>query len=119
MSKMSDRQYLREEQYKDSSNLDARIQLHTRFSTNPYNLFLWIFDHFELPEHARILEVGCGPGHLWRSNLHRVPVGWEITLSDFSTGMVQEARESLSHCGHPFMFSVLDVQQLPFEAGMY
>lgn len=35
MFKLSDRQYLLTEQYQSASNLNARIQLHTRFSTNP------------------------------------------------------------------------------------
>ena len=36
MSKFTDQQYLKTDQYKDSSNLDARVEIHKRFSTNPY-----------------------------------------------------------------------------------
>ncbi len=39
-------------QYRDASNLEARIALHERFSTNPYGLPRWIFDHFELQDEA-------------------------------------------------------------------
>ena len=40
-------------QYRDASKLNARIALHERFSTNPYGLQAWIFDHFELPDDAK------------------------------------------------------------------
>ena len=52
------------EQYCDPSNLNARIALHERFSTNPRNLPLWIFDQLKLPDDARVLEIGCGTGGL-------------------------------------------------------
>jgi hypothetical protein len=81
-SRLSDSTYLREQQYKDASNLNARIELHRRFSTNRYSLFRWIFDHLlaALGPEARILDVGCGPAQLWKRNLDRLPPGWQITL---------------------------------------
>jgi len=36
MTDMIDQTYLRTDQYKDSSNFNARLQIHERFSTNPY-----------------------------------------------------------------------------------
>src|SRR5919107_6315953 len=82
-------------QYRDASKLNARIALHERFSTNPYGLQAWVFDHFELPDEASILDVGCGPGLLWKKNLDRLPGRWNITLMDASPGMVAEAEDSL------------------------
>ena len=101
-------------QYRDASQLNARITLHERFSTNTHGLQLWIFDHFDLPDRARILEVGCGPGPLWKNNLDRLPEGWNITLTDASRGMVAEAGANL---GSDLRFEsrVADVQRLPFE----
>ena len=101
-------------QYRDASNLEARIALHERFSTNPYGLPRWIFDHFELPDEATILEVGCGPGVLWTGNLDLLPTGWTATLTDASPGMVAEAEARLGSGGR-FEFLVADVQELPFE----
>ena len=46
MPKLTDQTYLLTEQYRDGSNLNARISLHARFSTNPYGWFLWVFDQF-------------------------------------------------------------------------
>ena len=104
--------YLRDQQYRDASNLNARIEVHRRFSTNAYPWALWVFDQFELPETARVLEVGCGPGSLWQGNRDRIPAGWQITLSDFSAGMLAEARSNLDQ---RFSFQQADIQQLPFD----
>lgn len=116
MSKRTNQTYLRTEQYKNSSNLNARAQLHARFHTNPYNWFLWVFDQFELPPHAHLLELGCGPGRLWTDNLARIPAGWKITLSDFSPGMVEEAQRNLAS-SDSFDFKLIDAQEIPFEDG--
>lgn len=50
-----DREFVKR-QYRDASRLNARIGLHERFSTNPQGLQAWVFDHFDIPEEASILE---------------------------------------------------------------
>jgi ubiquinone/menaquinone biosynthesis C-methylase UbiE len=105
-------------QYRDASNLNTRIALHERFSTNSYGLPRWIFDQFELPKQSRILEVGCGPGRLWTENLDRLPEGWSITLTDASPGMVSEAEARLGS-DRRFEFRVADAQELSFEDESY
>ena len=115
MSRFSDPNYLLTEQYPDATNLNARIALHQRFSTNPYGWHRWVFDQFNLAPDSRILELGAGPGYLWRENLDRVPAGWDITLSDFSPGMVAEAKRALAGSGRPFRLEVIDAQSVPFN----
>ena len=102
------------EQYKDGSNLSARIRLHQRFSTNRYGLMRWMFDHFRIPENASVLELGCGTGILWRSPV-QVPPGWRVILTDMSDGMIRETRANLARLGHPFSFAQADAQALPFR----
>jgi ubiquinone/menaquinone biosynthesis C-methylase UbiE len=114
MSRIADQAYLREQQYPNASNLNDRIQIHARFSTNGYGWHEWIFDQLNLPERARVLELGCGPGRLWLANLARIPSDWDITLSDFSPGMLDEARRNLARSGRPFAFEVVDAQAIPF-----
>jgi 2-polyprenyl-3-methyl-5-hydroxy-6-metoxy-1,4-benzoquinol methylase len=58
-----DREFVKR-QYRDASRLNTRIGLHERFSTDPQGLQAWVFDHFDLPEEASILDVGCGSGLL-------------------------------------------------------
>lgn len=115
MAGMTDQSYLLNEQYKDASNLNARFQLHARFSVNKRGWNRWVFDQFRIAPGSRILELGCGPGKLWLSNLDRIADDWQITLSDFSPGMLQEARQNLSHNRHHFAFQVIDAQSIPFD----
>ncbi|HEX6035939.1 MAG TPA: methyltransferase domain-containing protein, partial [Anaerolineales bacterium] len=116
MSKFTDQQYLTTDQYRDASNLDARVVIHKRFSTNPYGWMTWVFDRLlKLPEDAKILELGCGPGYLWKENINRIPAGWRITLSDLSSGMLDAAWRNLVVTGRAFQFREIDAQAIPFE----
>jgi SAM-dependent methyltransferase len=115
---LSDPQYLAG-QYRDAANLNARIALHRRFSTNTYGWLRWVFDRLTLPAECRILEVGCGPGDLWRENANRIPREWEITLSDLSPGMLEQARTNLSATGRKFLFESADAQAIPYAGGEF
>ncbi|MCU0519452.1 MAG: class I SAM-dependent methyltransferase [Anaerolineae bacterium] len=68
-----------------------------------------------LPEHARILELGCGPGDLWAINRPRIPAGWELTLTDASPGMVEAAQRKLVDLKPAPTLKVVDAQSLPFD----
>lgn len=116
MSKFTDQQYLKTDQYRDSSNLDARVMIHRRFSTNSYGWFKWVFDVVaKTPDNARILELGCGPGYLWKENISRIPAGWNVTLSDLSSGMLDAAWRNLVVTGRAFKFEEIDAQSIPYK----
>ena len=116
MSKFTDQNYLKTDQYKDSSNLNARALIHQRFSTNPYSWFKWVFDVLlKLPANAKILELGCGPGYMWKDNANRIPAAWDITLSDLSSGMLDSAWRNLVITGRNYKFKEIDAQHIPFE----
>lgn len=116
MSKFTDQEYLKTDQYKDSVNLDARVAIHQRFSTNPYGWMNWVFDRLlKLPEDANLLELGCGPGYLWKENANRIPAGWRITVSDLSPGMLDAAWRNLVVTGRTFKFKEVDAQSIPYE----
>jgi ubiquinone/menaquinone biosynthesis C-methylase UbiE len=106
------------EQYRDSANLDARVRLHERFSTNTYGWHPWVFDQCGLMPDQRVLEIGCGPGHLWRNNLQRLPERLEITLSDLSDGMLVEARRTIGE-NPQFRYVASDAQELPFDKARF
>jgi ubiquinone/menaquinone biosynthesis C-methylase UbiE len=105
------------EQYQDSSNFRKRIALHARFGTNRYSFYRWLFDQFDLSSVSTILELGCGPGFLWRQNADRLPTNMTIVASDFSHGMVREARASLGSKAGTANFCQLDATLLPFKTG--
>lgn len=115
----NDPAYLHDDQYRNSANLRARIALHEGFSTNPYPWLRWVFDQFALPATARVLEVGCGPATLWQKNAERIPPDWQITLSDFSAGMLADAQRTLADVAHHFTLREANIQELPFADGAY
>jgi SAM-dependent methyltransferase len=114
---ITDRDYLRGEQYQQPDNLRARITLHERFSTSPIGWYSWLFDHYEFHPQARILEIGCGPGDMWENNQERVPGDWQLTLTDLSEGMVSKARQKLTNL--PVRFCCADADILPFPENSF
>jgi ubiquinone/menaquinone biosynthesis C-methylase UbiE len=114
-SDMVNQDYLLHEQYKDASNFNARLRIMQSLNAKPYAWYPWIFSLLKMAPHSRVLELGCGPGYLWKKNLERIPANCEITLSDFSPGMLKEAQSNLSESGHHFTFQVIDAQAIPFE----
>ena len=113
-AQFTDPAFLKTSQYRDSTNLDARVMIHQRFSTNPYGWFNWVFDALtRLPDHARLLELGCGPGYMWTECARRVPPAWNITLSDLSPGMLDAAWRNLVVTGRSFKFEQIDAQSIP------
>jgi ubiquinone/menaquinone biosynthesis C-methylase UbiE len=115
-SKFTDPDYLRNSQYRDDSNLNARANLHARFSTNTYGWLAWQFDQFDFPDNLNFLELGCGPGDLWVHCLECLPIRSQFVLTDLSIGMVSRARSRLVQCSRRFCFAVVDAQRIPFPA---
>lgn len=119
MSDTVNQQYLLSQQYHSSVNLDARIRLHERFSTNRTDWQHWVFERLAIPAGSRVLELGTGSGQLWVRNLDRLPASWQVTLSDFSAGMLQDARRNLGERAAQFQFKVVDIQAIPFPADSF
>lgn len=106
---------LRAGQYKTGANLQARIALHQRFSTNRGGgWYRWVFDQFDLLPHARLLELGCGTGALWTANAARIPSDWQIVMSDLSVGMLTSAVAYVSAVGRLVVGVVADAGAIPF-----
>ncbi len=111
---LSDPSYVRD-QYRASNNLATRASLHERFSTAPRRWFDWYFDHLDLPANARVLEIGCGTGALWREKATRIPASWQITLTDYSAGMIETTRAVVPRA----RFAVMDAQAVACEWGVF
>lgn len=119
MKNLTDREYLLQRQYRDASNLQARVALHQRFSTNRQGLPRWFIEQLEIADNAQVLEVGCGPGGYWAELAELVPRSWHIIVSDFSPGMVAQAQQRLGALDRPFTVVQADVQDLPFPDGSF
>lgn len=116
---MNDPEYLKNEQYGTSENLNARIRLHQKFGTDRRsNLQQWLLDPLIIDtkiREPRILEVGAGNGEFWRQNATRIPPGWQMTLTDFSPGMLEDAKANLGELAERFTFEEADAMALPYE----
>ena len=58
----TDPDYLRQRQYRDPSNLNARIALHAKYSRADEPWYPWLAGLVEWPADGDVLEVGCGSG---------------------------------------------------------
>lgn len=99
-------------QYKNTSNISARISLHNDYSINKTGWFPWIFDMLDLKPGMSILEVGCGDGSLWLNNIDRLPENINITISDISKGMVSSVRKQLGTRNGQINYKVCTCQEI-------
>ncbi|WP_434304968.1 MerR family transcriptional regulator [Clostridium botulinum] len=133
------------QQYENASNLRARIAIHELFSTNKEGWMPWFFKELkqELSSmssncenhnekinkpnisklnsldlnqpNIKILELGCGDASLWNKNFSHIPSNWEITLTDFSDGMLKDAKKNLGEKRSRFNFKIVNAESIPFE----
>ncbi len=105
---------LLEDQYKNSSKLNTRINIHEKYSENKNDWHLWLFDQLNISPNCRILEIGCGDGTFWLKNSERIVSSWNIILSDYSEGMVETVQKNLE--GIPnIQYSQLNIEDIPYE----
>lgn len=101
-----------QKQYATSLNLSTRISIHDKYSTNKQPFGDWIVSHYEIPTGAKILELGCGTGSMWKNNLHLLQDGAHLTLTDFSEGMLKTAKQNV--ISENVAFQQVDIQNIPW-----
>ena len=102
-------------QYRNSTNISARIRLHRLFSSNKQGWFPWTYEQCQITEGMKILELGCGNGRLWIENKAKLPADCEIILSDISEGMIRDVRREQSLQDDRFSFAAFDCHAIPYE----
>lgn len=100
-------------QYKNATNISARIRLHRDYSVNKEGWFPWLFSKLHLKSGMKILELGAGNGALWSQNIAKVPAGVTVVLSDISEGMLADAKKTIGDHSQ-FQYAVFDAQKIPF-----
>jgi SAM-dependent methyltransferase len=110
-----DPDYLREHQYKDPQNLNARIALHARYTKADEPWYAWLARRLVWPEDGDVLEVGCGSGALWVQIAPLLP-RLRLTLTDLSDGMVAAAAAAVAALPSIELAAARtsDVRDLPF-----
>lgn len=100
-------------QYGTSEKLNTRISIHSKYSTNKQGFGNWIYTHYQFPENASVLELGCGTGDMWKGKGELISRCSRLVLSDFSGGMLDQAKETLTgEAG--IEYRVIDIQEIPF-----
>lgn len=110
----TNRDYLRQVQYGSAENLNARIQIHKRFTNGSQVWEDFIFGHLPDLSGKRLLALGCGNAVQWRKNQPRFAPDATIVLTDLSEGMLAEARADLE-ADKRFALRCMDASRLDFE----
>lgn len=107
-----------QEQYKTADNLNTRISIHEKYSTNKTGFGNWIFSHYNFPAGSNILELGCGTGSMWQSKLHLIVNDTKLTLTDFSENMVSVAQNTLG-AHENVSYGVANIENLPYTGNCF
>jgi ubiquinone/menaquinone biosynthesis C-methylase UbiE len=102
------------EQYKSDKNLNIRNNLHS-YNINKVDFDKWCFNQINFQKNAKVLEVGCGTGKLWYKNEGNIEESLNITLSDFSKGMLKSTKEKLKELNYDFKYKEINVEKIPYE----
>lgn len=81
-----------------------------------------MYERLNLQAGQHVLELGCGNGQLWCENIHNLPEGLHLTLSDRSEGMLNQTRgklermaDMLQERGIEITYQVMDANDLQLE----
>lgn len=101
-----------EEQYRDDSKLNIRKKLHEDYSVNKQGFGNWLYEHYNLEEGYRILELGSGNGDMWKASIGIISKKAEMVLSDISEGMVNIMKNKYRK--YDITIKKIDIQSIPF-----
>ena len=102
------------EQYKNHSNLDIRVELHKKYSKNRLGFNNWIFSNYQNTDEVTILELGCGTGELWKSNLDSIDKMKQLIITDFSNNMLETTKTVIGNRDN-VNYERMDIQNISFK----
>jgi len=113
MNKLQNKDVLNE-QYRDDKNLNKRISVHEKYSTNKMGFNNWIVSQYKFDKNYKVLELGCGNGDTWIKNSDILNGIGELVLSDFSEGMIKSAKQKLGNANN-IDYEVIDIENIPYK----
>ena len=113
MSKINDISVVKQ-QYATANNLNTRISIHEKYSTNKMGFGSWIISNYRIDKGMKVLELGCGTGDMWKNRKSLISDCSKLILSDFSQGMVETTKENIGNYAN-IEYRVLDIQEIPYE----
>lgn len=117
MNTMNDKSVVKQ-QYATANNLNIRISIHDKYSTNKMGFRNWIVSHYRIDKGMKVLELGCGTGDMWKNRENIINSCSQLTLSDFSEGMLASTKSNLGEYNN-VDYKVIDIQEIPFEDATY
>ena len=102
------------EQYANATNLNTRISIHQKYSTNKMGFGNWIFSNYKITKGMKVLELGCGTGDMWKGHEDLIKTCSKLVLSDFSEGMLENAKANIGSNVN-VEYQIIDIQDIPFE----
>lgn len=103
-----------QKQYQMTDNLNTRISVHEKYSTNKTGFGNWLFSHYDFFPGNKILELGCGTGDLWKSKLHLLDRSTLLTLTDLSENMVHATKNTLGDQNN-ISYAVVNIEEIPYN----
>ncbi len=100
-------------QYATSDRLRTRISIHDKYSTNKTGFGNWIFSNYRINSGARVLELGCGTGDMWKNRGELIKSLSKLILSDLSEGMLETARANVG-CHDNVEYKLIDIGSIPY-----
>lgn len=100
-------------QYRNSNNLNIRIKLHEKYSTNKKGFNNWVVENYSIDYGIKILEIGCGTGITWKDKTHLIEKCEEVRFTDLSERMLLEAEKNIGKKDN-FYFEQVNAENLPY-----
>lgn len=113
MSNINDMSVVKQ-QYANANNLNTRISIHNKYSTNKIGFGNWIVSNYRIDKGMKVLELGCGTGDMWKNRENLISLCSKLTFSDFSEGMVETTKNNIGECDN-VEYKVIDIQEIPYE----
>ena len=116
MSKDINKSYLKEQQYKTTKYLEARIKIHS-FTENKQSFHQWLFEKYDFLKFSnkkiKILDVACGTGVFWKQNAKKVEnLNYELVMTDFAESMLEKSKKNLEGTNIKPQYELADIEKL-------